>query len=109
MFLLSAFFLIAIGIFPITTGVPHTVASWSFFGLAIISLLIMIGPVLRSQVFGRTGMIATATVPIFSIALLVLTTVALAEAITVIMLMAWAIIMSIMMLINLRIGIVALK
>jgi hypothetical membrane protein len=100
MFLLSAFALLAIGLFPIDTGTPHTVASWTFFILSLSSLLVMVAPMRQSDVFGRLGAISSLIASLFPLALLLTTSVPLAEAMAVIALMIWASIVSLMMLLN---------
>jgi len=100
MFVISAFALLAIGLFPIDTGTPHTVASWSFFALALISLLIMVAPMLQSDVFGRMGAIPSLVASLLPLTLLLTTSVPLAEAIAVICLMVWASIVSLLLLFN---------
>lgn len=100
LFLTSAFALLAIGIFPIDTGAPHTVASWTFFVVAMVSLLLMAKPIGDSEVFGRIGMLPTVIAPVLSLTLLMLTSVPLAEAVAVICLMVWAAIISILIVVN---------
>jgi hypothetical membrane protein len=100
LFLLSAFALLAIGLFPIDTGAPHTVASWTFFAASMISLLLMIGPIGRSEVFGRIGIVPTIIAPLLSLGLLVLTSIPFAEAVAVVSLIAWASVISMLMLTN---------
>jgi hypothetical membrane protein len=81
--------LIAIGVFPITTGTPHTVASWAFFSLMILGLAFMVRPIRYTPSLGTGHAILTAGVVALAIVLLVMTSVPLAEAATVIGLMVW--------------------
>lgn len=94
LFLVSAAFLFAIGIFPIDSGTPHTVASWAFFITALVSLLMLATPLYHMEGLGVIPMIASITAPILSMAFLAFTSVPLAEAIAVICLMIWAVIVS---------------
>jgi hypothetical membrane protein len=94
LFLLSAASLLAIGIFPIDAGIPHTVASWSFFIMSLASLLLLVVPMAKSEIFGRLATSATLAAPLVSMAFLAFTSVPLAEAVAVICLMAWAAIVS---------------
>jgi hypothetical membrane protein len=100
MFMLSALALLAIGLFPIDSGTPHTVASWTFFALSLLSLLILVIPMLQSDVFGRIGAVTSLIASLLPLVLLLTTSVPLAEAIAVIGLMAWASIISLIMLFN---------
>ena len=100
LFFISAFSLLGIGIFPIDSGTPHTVASWSFFIGALVSLLILALPVSQTECFGRLGLVPTLVAPLISLSFLIWTTVPLAEAVAVMCLMAWAVIMSALILLH---------
>lgn len=90
LFLVSAASLLAIGVFPIDSGTPHTVASWSFFVMSLVSLLVLAAPMARSERFGRPVASVTVAAPMVSMAFLAFTSVPLAEAVAVMCLMAWA-------------------
>lgn len=100
LFLLAALALLCIGLFPIDSGTPHTIASWTFFIVAMCSLLVMSRSVRDSEVYGRVGFALTLIAPLLSLGLLALTSVPLAEAVAVVGLMVWASIMSSLMLLN---------
>lgn len=100
LFLISAFSLLAIGLFPIDSGTPHTIASWSFFIGALVSLMILALPVMRTEIFGRAGLVPTLAAPLISLSFLALTSVPLAEAVAVMCLMGWALIMSALILLH---------
>ncbi|MCQ5376222.1 MAG: DUF998 domain-containing protein, partial [Methanomassiliicoccales archaeon] len=97
-FFLAAVSLLAVGIFPITTGVYHTVASYSFFGLSLIALIILIRPLQLSRVFGAIFSIVTIVAILISLGFLFLTNIPTAEAVAVICLLFWSSIISIRML-----------
>jgi len=97
-FFLAAISLLAVGIFPITTGVYHTVASYSFFGLSLIALIIFIKPLQSSRVFGAIFSIVTIVAILISLGFLFLTNIPTAEAVAVICLLFWSSIISIRML-----------
>lgn len=48
---LASLLLIGVGLFPIDTGTPHTLVSYSFFGTAALALVLLIGPFAKSYVF----------------------------------------------------------
>lgn len=48
---LASLMLIGVGLFPIDTGTPHTVVSYSFFGTAALALVLLISPFAKSYVF----------------------------------------------------------
>lgn len=56
----ASLLLIGVGIFPIDTGTPHTVVSFSFFGIAALALVLLITPFARSYVFHRSMAMLTA-------------------------------------------------
>jgi hypothetical protein len=60
----------------------------------------MVAPMWQSDVFGRLGAISSLIASLLPLALLLTTSVPLAEAMAVIALMIWASIMSLMMLFN---------
>ncbi len=103
---LSALALIGIGIFPETSGIAHTYFSWGFFFLAMIGLLVLTRPILRSVAFGQVAKAMTIIIPLGSIAiLLVVMSIPFAEAIAVILLMIWGAVTSINLLMSVRLGI----
>ncbi|MFP4170782.1 MAG: DUF998 domain-containing protein [Methanomassiliicoccales archaeon] len=89
--------LFAVGLFPITTGSYHTVASYSFFGVMLLGLLALVGPLWKNPYFGKVGSLTTIVGVIIPLSFLVTTPLPLAEAVAVICLMAWMAVMSIQM------------
>jgi len=92
--------LIAVGLFPIDTGRAHTIASIFFFCMAGIAALLLLHPLAMRAGFVSAPFIATMILIVVSIAFLALTSVPLAEAITVSGLLLWILIMSVWMLHN---------
>ncbi|MDH7509328.1 MAG: DUF998 domain-containing protein [Methanomassiliicoccales archaeon] len=97
-FFLAAISLLGVGIFPITTGIYHTVASYSFFGLSLIALIILIRPLRSSKVFGAIFSIMTVVAIIISLGFLFFTNIPTAEAVAVICLLFWSSVISARML-----------
>jgi hypothetical membrane protein len=97
-FFLAAISLLAVGVFPITTGVYHTVASYSFFGLSLIALIILIRPLQSSRAFGAIFSIITIVAIVVSLGFLFFTNIPTAEAVAVICLLFWSLIVSVRML-----------
>ena len=103
---LSSLALIGIGIFPETSGEIHLYFSWGFFILAMIGLLVLLGPAFNSAVFGRIARAMTLITPLGSIAILVLImSIPFAEAISVILLMIWGAVTSISALLSVGAGV----
>ena len=103
---LSSIALIGIGVFPETSGEIHLYLSWAFFIMAMIGLIVLIGPMLRSAAFGRIARAMTVIAPAGSIAtLLLVMSVPFAEAISVILLMIWGAVTSISALLALNAGV----
>lgn len=101
----SAIALMGIGVFPETSGEIHLYLSWTFFILAMVSLLLLVRPALRSEVFRRMGAAITLAVPFGSIITLLATMrIPLAEGVSVILFMVWGLTMSLFVLLNLRAG-----
>lgn len=96
--LCASCFLILIGVFPITTGLPHTIASYGFFGLALAATIILIRPLWNERGFGPITGTMTVIAVVVSLAFLVLTNVELTEAVSVICLLVWSSVLSVMML-----------
>ncbi|MGD0056448.1 MAG: DUF998 domain-containing protein [Methanomassiliicoccales archaeon] len=90
--------LILVGIFPITTGLLHGIASYAFFGLTLVAILLLIHPLWTDGDFGPVAGIVTLGAVILSIAFLSFATIALTEAVGVICLLAWSSLLSAMML-----------
>jgi len=92
--------LVSVGIFPIDTGEPHTVASVFFFSVAAIAAFILTFPLAKK--FGLRGVpfITTLAVIIVSFISLAVTPLPFAEAVAVGGLIVWIAVMSIQMLIS---------
>ena len=103
---LSSLALIGIGIFPETSGEIHLYFSWGFFILAMIGLLVLLGPAFNSAVFGRIARAMTLITPLGSIVILLLImSIPFAEAISVILLMIWGAVTSISALLSVGAGV----
>jgi len=89
--------LISVGVFPIDTGTPHTIASVAFFGLAAISALVLELPI--SRCVGIAGIPSLVTISILAISFicLALTPLPFAEAVATSGLMVWVLSMSVWM------------
>ncbi|MEM2943657.1 MAG: DUF998 domain-containing protein [Methanomassiliicoccales archaeon] len=96
-FFFAAISLLGVGIFPITTGIYHTIASYGFFGLALLALAILIKPLHKSAIFGRLYSMLTLIAITISLVFVFLTSIPLAEAVAVICLLVWSSAVSIKM------------
>jgi hypothetical membrane protein len=96
--LMASFALIMIGVFPITTGFAHGIASYAFFGMSLVAMSFMVYPLWTEARFGPNVGIATLSSVTVSLAFLFATTVPLAEAVAVICLLIWSSLISILML-----------
>lgn len=95
---LSTVFLIAVGIFPVTTGALHDISSYAFFGLALLALLLLIFPLKNQRSFGVLGAGLTVVLVIISLSFLFTSPIPLTEAVAVICLLIWVSSMSLMIL-----------
>jgi hypothetical membrane protein len=103
---LSSLALIGIGIFPETSGEIHLYFSWAFFILAMIGLLVLVGPAFRSAALGRISRAMTPIAPLGSIiTLAIVMSIPFAEAISVILLMIWGAMTSISALLSVGAGV----
>jgi hypothetical membrane protein len=96
----ACLFLIGVGVFPIDTGRPHTLASYGFFTLAAAALALLMIPLGRSRIFHRSGGLVTAlllAIPVLCIPLLSL---AALEALAVVCLLVWIALISARMLVH---------
>ncbi len=95
---LASIFLIGVGVFPIDTGMPHTIVSVAFFTLGAIALALLVVPAWKSHVLHRGG--GLVTLVLLLISLIGLATLALpaAEALSVGCLLLWTVLISIRML-----------
>lgn len=98
LFLAASVALIAVGAFPITTGLPHTVASYAFFGLALLAVLAIAYPIWEHRAFGPLAGIASLAAAAISVVFLLATNVPTAEAVAVICLLGLTVLLSSMML-----------
>ncbi len=94
----AAFFLILVGVFPITTGLPHTIASFGFFGLALLATILLARPLWNERRFGPFAGTVTIIAVVVSLLFLAFTSIELTEAVSVICLLAWSSVISVMML-----------
>jgi hypothetical membrane protein len=95
---LASLMLIGIGIFPIDTGTPHTVLSYSFFATAALALFVLIPPIWKSHVFHhRIGAITAVLLLICVAGAFILNTPSV-EALSVSCLLLWMGLMSVRML-----------
>lgn len=94
LFILASLFLIGIGVFPINTGDPHTFFSYAFFGTVLLALSLIALPV--GRLLGRSASILTIALIGVSLALLVMTSIPLTEAVAVICLLIWSGVVSLM-------------
>ncbi|MBM4237551.1 MAG: DUF998 domain-containing protein, partial [Euryarchaeota archaeon] len=98
--LLAGISLVGVGIFPITTGLYHTVASYAFFGLSLLAILLFLVPIWKSRTFGPVPGVITGAAVVISLLFLFLTSVPLAEAVAVICLMVWSSVLAVRMLLS---------
>ncbi len=96
--LLAGISLVGVGVFPITTGAYHTVASYAFFGLSLVAILLLLVPIWKSETFGPIPGAVTGAAVVISLLFLSFTSVPLAEAVAVICLLIWSLILAIKML-----------
>jgi hypothetical membrane protein len=90
--------LLGVGLFPISTGTPHTMASYAFFGLVVIAIALLIVPIWRSHVFHSSGGIITLLTLLVPLLLAPFINLPTLEMLTVIILMAWCLFISVRML-----------
>lgn len=88
--LIASIFLIGVGVFPITTGDPHTFFSYAFFLTALIALIVLVLPVARRVPMGGGLSILTAGLVLVSIGFLVTSSIPMTEAVAVICLLIWS-------------------
>lgn len=86
--------LMAVGIFPIHVEVYHTVASYTFFGLMVLSFSVWMIHDWNEGNESRPYAYFTATLLIIIVLFLALTKIGLAEAVAVVMIMGWALVQS---------------
>ncbi len=96
----GAMALIGVGAFPINTGEPHTFFSYLFFGLMLFSMAMLAFPVWKNPQIGALGGAITVMSLGISLAFLFVSSVPLAEAVAVICLLIWTIIVSSLILVR---------
>jgi len=101
-FAVASLGLISVGVFPIDTGTPHTVASIFFFTVAAIAAIILLYPLSKQFGVGSAPFITTAAVVVVSFLALATTPVPFAEAVTVAGLLVWVAVLSLQILSDLR-------
>lgn len=101
-FAVASLGLISVGVFPIDTGTPHTVASIFFFSVAAIAAIILMHPLAKRYGIASGPLITTAVVIIISFLALATTPIPFAEAVTVAGLLVWVAVLSIQILFDLR-------
>ena len=94
----SSVALIGVGVFPIDTGDPHTVASYLFFSLMLMAFLLLTIPFRDSPVFGKGYAIMSLAMAVVSLGVLLLISLELAEAVAVASMLLWVLILSAKML-----------
>ncbi|MDD1772006.1 MAG: DUF998 domain-containing protein [Methanomassiliicoccales archaeon] len=104
---LGCVFLMLVGIFPIDTGDLHDKVSWAFFILIVLSLMLMMVPFRDHRTLGRPGFIATLAVVLLTIIDLLmvysgLMRYELCEALVVLCLTTWVMVISVFILYKLR-------
>lgn len=90
----SSLFLVGVGVFPIHVSPQHTIATYAFFGLMILGLVLWIAYDLQAEGRQRLFGAATAAILAVSLAFLALTPLPLAEAVAVSAIMLWAVLLS---------------
>lgn len=101
-FAVASLGLISVGVFPIDTGTPHTVASIFFFSMAAIAAIILLHPLAKRYGTVSGPLITTAVVIVVSFLALATTPIPFAEAVTVAGLLVWVAVLSIQILFDLR-------
>jgi len=101
-FAVASLGLISVGVFPIDTGTPHTVASIFFFTVAAIAAIILLYPFYKQFGVRSAPFITTAAVILVSFVSLVTTPLPFAEAVTVAGLLVWVAVLSLQILSDLR-------
>lgn len=103
LFIMSAIFLIGVGVFPIDTGDPHKFFSWAFFSTVIIALTLMIHPYRCDSKLCRLGLLTTAVVVSIGYVTIILVAtglmeLALCEALVVMALNVWVVVTGVLLL-----------
>ncbi|MEM4262523.1 MAG: DUF998 domain-containing protein, partial [Thermoplasmata archaeon] len=101
-FAVASLGLISVGVFPIDTGTPHTVASIFFFTVAALAAIILLYPLSKQFGIKSAPFITTAAVIVVSFLALATTPIPFAEAVTVAGLLVWAAVLSVQILYDLR-------
>lgn len=101
-FAVASLGLISVGVFPIDTGEPHTVASIFFFSVAAIAAMILLYPISREFGTKSAPFLTTAAVIAVSFISLATTPIPFAEAVTVAGLLVWVFVLSLQILSGLR-------
>lgn len=96
--MIASFGLISIGIFPIDTGEPHTVASIFFFSVAAASVIILLRPVQKWVGTRGAPFIISVAILVVTFACLFTTPVPFTEAVAVAGLLVWVLALSIWMI-----------
>lgn len=98
--MMGAIALIGVGIFPITTGAYHTFFSYAFFGIILVSLLLLAYPIWKEERLGPLAGLLTISALAVSLAFLFTSSIPLTEAIAVICLLIWMVVISTLILIS---------
>ncbi|MDI3541170.1 MAG: hypothetical protein PWQ62_84 [Candidatus Methanomethylophilaceae archaeon] len=88
--MIAGIFLIGIGVFPIHIDVWHTFFSWAFFLTMLTAILISVPPNWHRGRRGKAMSIVSIAIVATAVILLTLTPIGLAEAMSVIFIMIWA-------------------
>ncbi len=95
---LASLLLIGVGLFPIDTGTPHTVVSFTFFGSTALALALLIIPFAKSYVFHPSMAMLTAMLLLVGLGAAAILTLPALEALAVGCLLLWMFVVSIRMM-----------
>lgn len=98
--MVGAIALIGVGVFPITTGDYHTFFSYAFFGIMLVSLLLLAYPIWKERRLGPLAGLLTVGALVVSLGFLFTTSIPLTEAVAVICLLMWMVAISVLILIS---------
>jgi hypothetical membrane protein len=94
MMALASIFLTLVGVFPIDTGTPHSIASVAFFGLAALSAIMIEFPLRNAVGTGGIPSVVTIWILVVSFSALFLTPLPFAEAVATSGLLIWILTLS---------------
>ena len=91
---LASIFLILVGVFPIDTGTPHSIASVAFFGLAALSVITIEFPLRNAVGLGGIPSVVTIAILAVSFSSLLIPSIPFAEAVATSGLLIWILTLS---------------